>query len=1491
MPLRSVPLRSVDLSAAPLRSVPLRSVFLQDIPLGGLLLNKIDAAKRPNIIDCSAVDCATQTLAQAATANAIVTTASLGTLFDAVNANDLPGSLADLLQGFIDTSNYPWEDLPLAGLQPYADAREAARTVVYRATFATTGNGSAPATLVVDLPAGFRYVPGSSFNDVTYPDPVATGEHLVWTLNAPGGATTTFTFRAYAGFDLASAATSAIAVTMNGVTVSAQGQAPVQVVQDFEGGAVGCEFLCTGNNAPGTAPVLAPNTLLASHIASAGDIDYYRVPVPAKGTRLQVRLGNHSTDADFDVAMLNTATGAPLRSVPLRSVPLRSVPLADNGIDASAATSSLSPETLDDIPVGAAPLRSVSENRSTADEFIATVSDAEPTVPGNDGSVQQYYTLQVTAYNGGLSNSPYVLYVKEWAAPPAPTCSARTFANAGSGVAGAAPALPSGLNTLYLVNQKRMGDTFGATDTNTALNALRNSLSNRADLGITGVVYPVESSAAAAAAYSAWDAAPCSPESANAVFTSIASIVDTVRAQRPTLKNIVVVGGDDIIPFARVADYTQISNESDYSATALLKTGTNRGTPIAASMATQNILTDDPLADVDPIGWLDHTLYVPDLAVGRLVETPADVVAQVNQFTTALGKLDPKSSLTTGYDFLADGSQAVSNSLASRITDGTKRKTLINETWAKSDELAALFPAAGSPDVASLNAHYDHYRSLPALGNSTQDESDLVTTADIASHPQTLSKRILFTMGCHAGLSMPAAYADDAAKGSDWAQNYLGSSQKAAVYLANTGFGYGDTAAVALSEQLMNEFAKRLDGSMSVGEAAVYAKQAYFGQLGAYGPYDEKAMQEATFYGFPMWKMATAPAAAPANAGLTPSADATGVLSAPVSVSPTFSPNTSKGGGTFFTATAPNVVSSGLQVTQYRPIVPKVSVDVTPNSVPAGTLAHGVFLTSLQSHDVAAVPAVARPTIDLTVNEPPPPAGDVAFPTSFNTLTQFNTPTGPRQQAVLLPGQFFRDASWANAGGVERLFDGIGAEVKYANSGDFTPPQLTNVNAVLAGGQLTISLDTADAAGTVKRVAVLVKDGSGQWTLHALTVDPSNPNHYSAVFAVTGTNFEYLAESQDSNGNVGFTTNKGRYFTGVPVPLAGATPKLVIDPGQPTGTNGWYVNGVSVSLQGKPGVAYTKSVDGGAATSYTGPFSVNTDGNHTVKATGNDGSSATLVVVIDKAAPSINAATDRAANANGWYNAPVTVSFACTDVTSGIRSCSPSTQVNTDGAAVATVGTALDFAGNTNSVTKTIKLDQVQPTVTVGGVANNAVYTVGSVPTPTCTVTDSLSGPAGCTTSVTGGAANGVGTYTYVAVGTDKAGNSRSVSVTYRVLYRWDGFQQPINDTGHEVNETTSVFKAGSNVPVKFQLKRADGSLVSANSTPLFMTPVQGGRTSLPLNESDYIAPPSAGGTFTLDGDHYQYNWKTDKAQAGYYWRIGVMLDDGTIQTVNIALR
>jgi fibronectin type 3 domain-containing protein len=279
-----------------------------------------------------------------------------------------------------------------------------------------------------------------------------------------------------------------------------------------------------------------------------------------------------------------------------------------------------------------------------------------------------------------------------------------------------------------------------------------------------------------------------------------------------------------------------------------------------------------------------------------------------------------------------------------------------------------------------------------------------------------------------------------------------------------------------------------------------------------------------------------------------------------------------------------------------------------------------------------------------------------------------------------------------------------------------------------------------------------------------------------------------------------------------------------------------------------------------------------------------------VTVKLDKTAPAITGAIlSGTKGSNGWYVGPVTVHFACSDALSGVATC-PDDVTLTDNGANSASGTATDKAGNNAAaIVSGINIDKEPPTITDVNVAGG-FYTLGAVPTATCTASDSFSGLAGsCTVTVTGGTATGVGTFTYTATATDKAGNKVTTTGSYKVVYRFDGFLQPVNDTAHQIGTSISVFKAGSTIPVKFQLRKADGTTVQANTAPVWLTPVKGSSMSMPVDESVYTASGDSGSIYRYDGAQYIYNWKT--GTGGNYWRIGVTLDDGQTYYTNIGLR
>ncbi len=215
------------------------------------------------------------------------------------------------------------------------------------------------------------------------------------------------------------------------------------------------------------------------------------------------------------------------------------------------------------------------------------------------------------------------------------------------------------MNTLFLVDTQRLAAAFGTAAAATVMSDMQGVASDSA-ADVIGAIVPVDAYANVQAAYASWDANPCSVAGANDVVAAIAAIVDQIRADNPSLQNLVIVGGDDQVPFARLADGAIESNERDYGASTFA--GENNVEADALSLGYY--FSDDPFAAPEPLGVGSATLYTPQIAVGRLVESAAEIESALTRFVNSQGDLDAEASLTTGYSFLASGAEAVSANLA-----------------------------------------------------------------------------------------------------------------------------------------------------------------------------------------------------------------------------------------------------------------------------------------------------------------------------------------------------------------------------------------------------------------------------------------------------------------------------------------------------------------------------------------------------------------------------------------------------------------------------------------------------------------------------------------------------------------------------------------------------------------------------------------------------------------------------------------------------------
>ena len=195
-------------------------------------------------------------------------------------------------------------------------------------------------------------------------------------------------------------------------------------------------------------------------------------------------------------------------------------------------------------------------------------------------------------------------------------------------------------------------------------------------------------------------------------------------------------------------------------------------------------------------------LYIPQFALGRLVEKPSEIAVALDTFLRLPQRtVKPDNALTTGYSFLTQQANQVSSTLAQYGV--ANQDTLINDTWTANDFRASFFgPTGARRTVAhglnSLNSHFAHNRFFP------NDANDVF--ADEVTNTTSYTNSLLFSVGCHSGLNVPTWPSASSRDGTDWPQafNRLGSS-----WVGNTGFGYADSDLILYSSRLMVNYVQQ----------------------------------------------------------------------------------------------------------------------------------------------------------------------------------------------------------------------------------------------------------------------------------------------------------------------------------------------------------------------------------------------------------------------------------------------------------------------------------------------------------------------------------------------------------------------------------------------------------------------------------------------------------------------------------------------------------
>ena len=1054
-------------------------------------------------------------------------------------------------------------------------------------------------------------------------------------------------------------------------------------------------------------------------------------------------------------------------------------------------------------------------------------------------------------------------------------------------------AAAGGFQTVILVDRARL-----AIDP--TLNTKLSTLAARPE--VRGVVVDVDADPAVRGLNAQADARPSCPYAKNLVAGAVKRIVSAYRASNP-VRYVVLVGGDSVLPFFRYPDPSLLGPETLYSPPVLDSSASQ------ASLRLGYVLDQDGYGSTSSVSLHGNAFPVPGLAVGRLVETPAEIGGLLDAYLGLAGGTvpTPTTSLVTGYDFLQDAADAVQENLAAGI--GAPGDTLItnqsvspatvtvggtpdrNHSWTATDLRAKLLGPARH-DLVFLAGHFSANDALAA------DYATNVLSTELATSTTDFRNSIVFSAGCHSGYNIVNGDAIPNVTGPlDWAEAF---AAKRATLIAGTGYQYGDTDFLAYSERIYAEFSRQLrltsDPSggrtpVAVGEALLRSKRAYLKTTPVLSALDEKALLEATLFGLPMLSVdlpqgriyepsgaTTIPSISPVGAG--PGA-ALGLRVADTSVSGPGTPRSlqlKNPDGTTGPLATYLAGADGVATAPIQPVLPLFSRDVT--SPTGGYLLRGVGFRSGSYTDTPGVtPLTSAPATELRGIHAPFYT-DVFFPVQPFTTNYYDAlGGGGGTQLMVTPVQHLSDSPLTS---VRRAFSDLDFRLFYSNELGWpalaAPPTVTGVSASFDAGtrKLTVGAHVlGDVGAGIQEVWATwtippTGGGAGVWQSFDLVRDTADQTLWSGTLqlgaGVDPATVAFLLQAANGVGRVVLDANVGAFYR------FGSIPRGEPGGAAPAATTTTFATAPPAAVVYGSDVTIAVKVTAGSTGLTGAPVRIGL-GSTSIPAVTNAQGVATATLHVGVVPGSYRVTGSYAGDADhaaSNVSAPITV---------GVRP----TVLTLSG----TLGT--QSLGSPLSIVATLKDAATPPTpllqrpvfVVVAGTGPGN----GSVTRVFSGQTDPLGRFAVAAASLAtlpvgsydvGAYFNGVSVPGVISLEADDIAYAHSEAhATLSVQWPFSGFFAPVDNP-----PTVNVAKAGSAVPVKFGLGGDRGLAIFASGYP---RAVQTSCTSgVPTDTIDTTV--TAGGSslqYDPASDRYTYVWKTQKGWSGC-WELQVVLVDGS---------
>ena len=413
--------------------------------------------------------------------------------------------------------------------------------------------------------------------------------------------------------------------------------------------------------------------------------------------------------------------------------------------------------------------------------------------------------------------------------------------------------------------------------------------------------------------------------------------------------------------------------------------------------------------------FLGTYLYTPDVALGRLVESPEDIAAVIDQFLTpAAGRRRPRRAAPEQEPrhrlrLHDDDGQRDQGHAQRCVTPGQVQALISDDVDQRPTSTTRSRAPRRSPTSSRPTRTTRPTRCCPPTAAAAcSPPRRLVARSDPTSPAGSCSRWAATPASASATSSRPSGNA------SDWPEAMLG--RGAAAFVGNTGFGIGLRDTVAFSARITADFAKNM-AEMPLGTALAQAKRDYLGG-GTPNVYDYKVMAEATYFGLPMFHLPGAhDGPRRRRPGPPPPTRTTGLTSVDITTS---QPVSSAAWELDRQRRRQLLAARSARLARHR-AEPSYPAEADLRRHPAGPRGprRDTSPACRRCHSRTFDPALARIVVGEAANEHELAFGDVIFPTAQQSITRSRRRAGLATTSCSIPAHFEVDTARNPVTGVE----------------------------------------------------------------------------------------------------------------------------------------------------------------------------------------------------------------------------------------------------------------------------------------------------------------------------------------------------------------------------------------------------------------------------------------------------------------------------------------